>query len=252
MGAAQLTYFKLDCSWFRQDGFKENIEVWWRSLNVPGSTSARLANKLLKLRHHLFETRRQFRLDSTRLRDEALCRIESLHILEGSRPLEPEELMERRSHRDVVAELDLRQEMDWRQRSRQLWLAARDANTRFFHQVASGRRRQNFIQRLRIGAQVIVDQALVGQALSDHYRRGLPNRWKWTPTTATMVTSSQKSQLSMSFSIDEVKAAVWGLNSEGAPGPDRIPIFFYKNYWEAIAPELMQLMDDFYTGQCQM
>ena len=55
--------------------------------------------------------------------------------------------MERRSHRDMVAELDLRQEMDWRQRSRQLWLAAWDANTRFFHQIASRRRRQNFSQQ---------------------------------------------------------------------------------------------------------
>ena len=96
----------------------------------------------------------------------------------------------------------------------------------------------------------------MGQSLSDHfrefYRRGPPNCWKWTPTTATTVTSSQKSQLSRPFSIDEVKAAVWGLNSEGVPGPDGIPIFFYKNCWDAIVSELMQLMDDFYTGQCQM
>ena len=89
----------------------------------------------------------------------------------------------------------------------------------------------------------------MGQALSDHYRefyrQGLPNRLKWTPTMATTVTSSQKSQLSRPFSIDEVKATVWGLNSEGAPGPDRILIFFYKNCWDTIAPELMQLMGDF-------
>ena len=52
------------------------------------------------------------------------------------------------------------------------------------------------------------------------------------------------------LSIDEIKAAVWGLNNEGAPGPDGIPIFFYKNCWDTIAPELMQLMDDLYAGQC--
>ena len=38
----------------------------------------------------------------------------------------------------------------------------------------------------------------------------------------------------------------------GAPGPDGIPIFFYKNCWDTIAPEVMQLMDDIYAGQCQM
>ena len=164
--------------------------------------------------------------------------------------------MECRSHRVVVAELDLRREIDWRQRSRQLWLAAGDANTRFFHQVAFGRRRQNFIRRIRIGDQVIIDQTFVGQALTDHfqnfYRRGPPNRWKWTPTTASTLTPTQKTQLSNPFSIDEIKAAVWGLNNEGAPGPDGIPIFFYKNCWDTIAPELMHLMDDLYAGQCQM
>ena len=129
MGATRPTYFKMDRSWFRQDGFKENIEGWWRSLNIPGSTSARLATKLLKLRHHVFMTQRQIHMDWTRRRDEALSRIHFLDILEGSRLLESEELMERRSHRDMVAELDLRQEIDWRQRSRQLWLAAGDANT---------------------------------------------------------------------------------------------------------------------------
>ena len=256
VGSARPTYFKMDRSWFRQDGFKEDIERWWSSISATGSTSTRLASKLLKFRHYLFERRRQIRVDHTHHRDEALSRIQTLDILEGSRPLVREELMERRSHRDMVAELDLRQEMDWRQRSRQLWLAAGDANTRFFHQIANGRRRQNFIRRLRIGDQVIVDQASMGQALANHfrdfYRRGSPNRWKWTPSTVSALTYAQITQLSRPFAVEEVKAAVWGLNNEGAPGPDGIPVFFYKDCWDTLAPELMQLMDDFYAGRCQI
>ena len=60
--------------------------------------------------------------------------------MEDTRPLSAEEHAARKECRNVVAEADLKIEMDWRQRSRQLWLAAGDANTRFFHQVASGRR----------------------------------------------------------------------------------------------------------------
>ena len=101
-----------------------------------------------------------------------------------------------------------------------------------------------------------MDQAFVGHALIDHfrdfYRCRPPNNWKWTPTMASTLTSTQKTQLSSPFSIEEVKAAVWGLNSEGELGPDRIPIFFYKNCWDTIAPEVMQLMGDLYAGQCQM
>ena len=101
-----------------------------------------------------------------------------------------------------------------------------------------------------------MDRALVGQVLTDHfrgfYRRGPPNHWKWTRTSISTLTSTQRTHLSSPFSIKEIKADVWRLNSEGAPGPDGIPIFFYKNCWDTIAPEVMQLMDDISAGQCQM
>ena len=81
MGATRPTYFKIDRSLFRQDGLKEDIEGWWRSHSVLGSTSARLANKVLRLRHHIFSTRPKICMDCTRRRDEALSHIQSLDIL---------------------------------------------------------------------------------------------------------------------------------------------------------------------------
>ena len=149
-----------------------------------------------------------------------------------------------------------RQEMDWRQRSRQLWLAAGDANTRYFHQVANGRRRQNHIRLIWIGDRVYRDHASICQALADHfqtfYRRGPPNPWNWSPTTISTISPTQQEQLSLPFSLEEVQAAVWSLNSEGAPGPDGIPIFFYKECWGVLGPEVMRVMGDFHVGRCQM
>ena len=146
--------------------------------------------------------------------------------------------------------------MDWRQRSRQLWLEAGDANTRFFHQVANGWRRQNQVRRLRIGDWIHSDPPSVGQALADHfrafYRRGPPNRWKWTPTTVPTINPAQQQLLIRRFSNEEIKAAVWGLNSEGAPGPDGIPVFFYKECWDVVRSELLSVMEDFHADRCQM
>ena len=146
--------------------------------------------------------------------------------------------------------------MDWRQRSRQLWLAAGDANTRYFHQVANGRRRQNHTRLIRIGDRVYRDHASICQALADHfrtfYRRGLPNQWNWSPTTISTISPTQQEYLSCPFSLEEVQAAVWSLNGEGAPGPDGIPIFFYKECWDVLGPEVMRVMGDFHAGRCQM
>ena len=147
VGSAQSTYFKMDRSWFRQVGFKEDLIRWWTAQD-SGPTSPQLAMKLQKLRQYLFEARRQIRTDRNWRRDAALDHIQTMDAMEDTCSLTPGELQARRSTRDEVVELDLRQEIDWRQRSCQLWLAAGDANTRFFHQVANRRMRQNYIRRI--------------------------------------------------------------------------------------------------------
>ena len=96
----------------------------------------------------------------------------------------------------------------------------------------------------------------MGQALVDRfrdfYRRGPPNHWNWTPTTISTISSTQTHHLSRPFSAEEVKAAVWSLNNEGALGPDGIPVFFYKECWDMLEPEVMRLMGDFHAGRCKM
>ena len=42
------------------------------------------------------------------------------------------------------------------------------------------------------------------------------------------------------------------LNSEGAPGPDDIPVFFKKDYWETVGHEVMAVLEDFKANRCQM
>ena len=152
--------------------------------------------------------------------------------------------------------MDLRIVMDWRQRSRQLWLAAGDANTRFFHRLPSGRRRMNCIRRLKIGDQVFSEQSSIGQALADHfrlfYRRSLPGRWRWLASVATGLTSTQQQDLITLFLEEEVKVAIHDLNSEGARGPDGIPIFFYIECWDAVGPEVMATIEYFRAGRCNM
>ena len=61
---------------------------------------------------------------------------------------------------------DQKVEMDGRQQSRQLWLHEGDANKRFFHMPAYGRRHQNQIMKITVGNQVHVGSQAVGQALA--------------------------------------------------------------------------------------
>ena len=67
-----------------------------------------------------------------------------------------------------------------------------------------------------------------------------------------MLTPCQQQQLILPFSEDEVIAAVRGLNNEGAPGVDDIPVFFYKDYWDTVRHEVMAALEDFRAGRCHM
>ena len=122
--------------------------------------------------------------------------------------------------------------------------------------LPNGRHRLNSIRRLRIGDRVLSDQAAVGQAFAEHfrdfYRRGPTNWWRWLATEASVLDLSQQQQLFLPFSKDEVKAALQGLNNEGAPEPDDIPMFFYKDCWDTVRHEVMAALEDFRAGRCQM
>ena len=145
--------------------------------------------------------------------------------------------------------------MDWRQRSRQLWLAAGDANKKFFHQAANGRPRTNRIGRIRMGELVINGQTAIGPALANHFRsffrRGPPNSWRGTGIGASTLSLTQQQQLSGLFLMDKVREAICGLNAEGAPRPDGIPVFFYKDCWARVGRDVMELME-FHAGTCRM
>jgi hypothetical protein len=50
--------------------------------------------------------------------------------------------------------------------------------------------------------------------------------------------------LDESFSKQEVKDAVFGSYTEGAPGPDGFPFLFYQHFWNLIKQDLLLMFDD--------
>ena len=85
------SYFKMDHSWFCEDGFMDELANWWEAHPAWGSASMRLVAKLNGLRRHLIGLRRGIREERTRIRDEALNSIHEFDALEDTRPLSDEE-----------------------------------------------------------------------------------------------------------------------------------------------------------------
>ena len=103
---------------------------------------------------------------------------------------------------------------------------------------------------------MIRDQTTIGRAFVEHfrgfYRRGPVNRWRWLVIGTSVLNPSQQQQLICPFSEDEVKAAMRGLNNEGAPGPNGIPMFFYKDCWDTVGHKVMEALEEFREGRCHL
>jgi hypothetical protein len=149
-----------------------------------------------------------------------------------------------------VVQEDKNAELEWKTRLRQKWLKEGDFNTRFFHQVASARRR-NWIERLLIhGEEFSVRE--VGRAAVNYFREFTSryNRgcWRLRGEDIRCVIDAQVERLMTSFSEDEVRQAVWGLSVEGCPGSDDFLVFFLGEFWSLVGSDVMEMLEEFAAG----
>jgi hypothetical protein len=77
------TYFKFERAWLLEEGFKSLVENKWKDMHPDGSAAAKLEAKHLELKRFLKEYRKQLKEEQTRLRDEALAKIQKLDGVEN-------------------------------------------------------------------------------------------------------------------------------------------------------------------------
>ncbi|MCI25873.1 hypothetical protein A2U01_0047064, partial [Trifolium medium] len=94
----------------------------------------------------------------------------------------------------------LKQEEDyWKQRAKTHWLRDGDANTKFFHAIASTRKKKNSITKLSNAEGDMIQE----QSEEDNHN------------------------LTKEFMFEEFKEAVFSMHSDKAPGPDGMNPAFY-------------------------
>jgi len=60
--------------------------------------------------------------------------------------------------------------------------------------------------------------------------------------TPKKINEEQNAEIMKEISEEEVKAAVWSLHSDKAPGQDGFAIAFYRQHWETIKNDLLRMV----------
>ncbi|XP_031116517.1 uncharacterized protein LOC116020174 [Ipomoea triloba] len=122
------------------------------------------------------------------------------------------------------------------------WLLKGDRNTKFYHLYASARKRKNRIQRLQDGTgQWVEGTDLLGVALN-YFQNIFSTKGSHADGLledfVPKVTDMDNACLMQSFTVDEVKEALFSMAPDKSPGPDGFSPAFYQHFWNEISPDV--------------
>ncbi|GMY35564.1 hypothetical protein FCV25MIE_30806 [Fagus crenata] len=215
-------------------------ESWMQPVNV-GSPMFQLCQKISRCRTALIDWSREvFEVNSLQVN----------HKLEALEALHEDNHGGRHNHqikrlRDEVNLLLHQDELHWRQRSREIWLAAGDKNTRYFHQKAKQRKGKNMVKGLLDSNGVWCEEetrvsAMVVQYFEDIFSAStgleVENTVRCIPS---VVTPDMNRQLLSQFTAVEVQQATFQMHPSKAPGPDGMSSFFFQKYWHIVGQDVV-------------
>ena len=132
----------------------------------------------------------------------------------------------------------------WRQRSRIQWVAKGDKNAKYFHGVATQRKRRNFIKGVRdLDGVWQTEEGVISDIFVDFYTKlfslsNVQGLDRVLEGVKKIVTTDMNEELLKPYSKDEVEAAIRQMAPSKTLGPDGMPPLFYQTFWQSIGVEV--------------
>ncbi|XP_073365822.1 uncharacterized protein [Aegilops tauschii subsp. strangulata] len=140
----------------------------------------------------------------------------------------------------------------WRHRGGLKWTLKGDANTKYFHAYANEWRRKCAILRLQSDQGLLLRQEDISHHIYEFYinlmgsceaqGRGLRAN-VWDP--AQYVLERENDELGLAFLPEEIDAALMGMKSDTAPGPDGWLVAMFKRFCPILRGPIFD-----YSGGC--
>ena len=138
------------------------------------------------------------------------------------------------------------------QKSRVNWLNEGDANSKFFHNYMSNRRRHNAINVVSVDGRAVEGVHGIRATVFNYFSNHFKSRGAAWPGVDELnfrkLSFVEAGMLVKSFSMEEVKQVVWDCDSYKSLGPDGVSFGFIKEFWNLLKDDLIQFMVEFHRN----
>lgn len=147
--------------------------------------------------------------------------------------------------RRALSDLLIKEDKYWRQRAKIFWLKDGDMNTKFFHRMASARRRRNRIEKLQNSDGVWVDsQSGLNVVVLDYFGSLFQANTEVSDIESILqcvqpcIKNEDNAYLVSNFSRAEFKIVVSQMHPDKSPVPDGFNPVFYQKFWSIVGEEI--------------
>eukprot|EP00268_Persea_americana_P014031 TRINITY_DN16210_c0_g1_i8.p2 TRINITY_DN16210_c0_g1~~TRINITY_DN16210_c0_g1_i8.p2 ORF type:complete len:227 (+),score=36.61 TRINITY_DN16210_c0_g1_i8:18-698(+) len=123
----------------------------------------------------------------------------------------------------------------------------RGQNTKFFHGVASSRRRANRIQSIMVGGKRLEKKEEIISHIIDYFHSLYTAEGWERPYLGNLdfETIGEEEAEWLERNFEEVRQVVFDLAGDKAPGPDGFPMAFFLRFWKLLKKDVMDFIGEF-------
>lgn len=250
--------FRFDPTWLTQEGFKEWVIKKWPDRKKAHildhwACQGNLLRRFMRgwAKNRMSEWRKE--------RDNLTTEIQKIEEEAEIGQIDPDRWKLRYELEEKLVKIYHDEEIYWQRRSGEKWVNEGDANTTFFHGVANGRKRKTTIVTLDNDGVEISDPQDIKKHIYDFYKSlfGTEQAPKiflsqeiWS--NRGRLEEGDNEQLPKPFSMEEIEEALKGMKTNISPGPDGLPVSFYKQFWPQLKDQIKEMLDLLFEDKLDM
>ena len=238
--------------WFQDPKFLENMRTWWSQSDFVGSKMFIFISKLKLVKEKML---RWNRLHFNNIFKEKMEIEEKLKILNEDiikRGMNVESYHQEKELLEKQESIYAKEEIFWRQKSREKWLNEGDRNTKYFHKSTLYNRAQNKITSLiNHRGERTNNPTEIANTLVEYFQKLLNNydgsnkeaQTKMLSSIPKLITPEDNNMLNKPITLEEVRLSVFSMNPDKSPGPDGFQAFFFQKCWDIVGEDLWKAIE---------